>query len=458
MRAAIYTRQSLDKAGEGAAVARQESECRDLCERHGWAVAKVYIDNDRSATKGFRPAWAELLADLRGGRYDVLVCWHTDRLYRRLRDLVDLVEIAEQRPLRISTVRASEIDLSTPAGRMLAGMLGSAARYEAEQKGARQVAANRQRASRGTVLWTRRPFGYDRDGHEIRVVPDEAREISRAAQRVLEGATLTSIADDLNARGVPTSIGGRWTVTGVRRVLLNPRLSGRAVYRGEDMGTARGRLTILRPEVAERVAATLRDPARKVAPASLNVKHLLSGLVRCGRDGCGDAPMFATSNPKQVLVYRCLNCYGTRRLDRVDEVVVGVLRARLMLPDAAAALTPAGEDVEGMQAELVELRARRDGLASLLAEGLLPADAVREQAGKLTARIEDLTRELGAATGSSPLAAVVAADDVEAALAGLDILALRDVIRTLMVVRILPAGRGVRFAPEQVPIEWRGPQ
>jgi len=108
VRAAIYTRQSLDKAGEGAAVGRQETECRDLCERHGWAVAKVYIDNDRSATKGFRPAWAELLADLRGGRYDVLVCWHTDRLYRRLRDLVDdVIAEARRRGIRVGPGRGS---------------------------------------------------------------------------------------------------------------------------------------------------------------------------------------------------------------------------------------------------------------------------------------------------------------------------------------------------------------
>ena len=87
MRVAIYTRQSLDRSGEALAVSRQEAECRELADRNRWDVAKVYSDNDKSATNGRRPDWEKLLADLRNGQYDVLICWHTDRLYRRLRDL-----------------------------------------------------------------------------------------------------------------------------------------------------------------------------------------------------------------------------------------------------------------------------------------------------------------------------------------------------------------------------------
>ncbi len=213
-RAAIYARQSLDRSGEGLAVSRQLKECRELAEHNGWEVSEVYQDNDKSATnRKPRPEWNRMLADLKAGHHDVLVAWHTDRLYRRLRDLVDLVEIAERRTLRIATVKASDLDLSTPAGRMIAGLLGSVASYEGEQKAARQVAANRQRARAGVVLWTRRPFGYDRDGTAVRIVESEAKEIRRAAKCVLAGDTLASIAANLNGRGIMTTTGARWSVT-----------------------------------------------------------------------------------------------------------------------------------------------------------------------------------------------------------------------------------------------------
>lgn len=457
MRAAIYVRQSLDKSGEALAVGRQLAECTELADRNGWAVGEVYTDNDTSATNGKpRPAWSRMLADLDAGRYDVLVCWHTDRLYRRLRDLVDLVEIAERRTLRIASVKAADIDLSTPAGRMLAGMLGHAARYEVEQKGARQVAANRARAQRGVVLWSRRPFGFDRDDDVVRVVESEAAEIRKAATAVLEGRSMASVTADLTRRGVTTSTGGKWSVTTLRRVLLNPRVSGRVRYNGNDMGQAAWP-AILDPETADRLAALLRDPRRKNAP-STRVKYLLSGLVRCS--GCPDDahPMFATNTATKSAgkypIYRCFTCSRTRRREYVDEYVESVILARLARPDAAALLYP-DVDVSALQAKATELRTRRDGLAALLGEGLLPADAVRVEATRLQTQLYDLERQIKTATGSSPFAAFVGVDDARAVWDKLSILNKRGVIDALCTVSILPAGKGVRFDPEHIRIEWR---
>ena len=210
------------RAGRPSLSLAPTAECRGFAEQNGWEIAETYIDNDKSPSTGKpRPEWSRLLSDLAAGRHDVLVVWHTDRLYRRLRDLVDLVEIAEKRSLKIATSRSSDLDLSTPSGRMVASLLGSVAAYEGQQKAARQVAANRQRAQSGVVLWSRRPFGFDRDGSHVRVVDSEAAEIRKAAAAALSGATLASIASNMNARGVTTSAGMPWTVTAVRRALAS---------------------------------------------------------------------------------------------------------------------------------------------------------------------------------------------------------------------------------------------
>lgn len=453
MRAAIYVRQSLDKSGDGAAVDRQLVDCEELAERNGWTVDRVYRDNDVSATNGERPAWNELLVDLDRGAYDVLVCWHTDRLYRRVRDLVELVEIAERRALRIASVRSGDLDLSTPAGRMVAGMLGHTARYEVEQKGARQVAANRARARQGVVLWTRRPFGFDRDGHDVTIVQSEAAEIRAAAGALLAGATLSAVASDLNSRRIRTSLGGSWTIKTLKQVLLNPRVAGRVVYRGEDMGMQGAE--ILDPATYDRLHALLTDPRRKNAPSTA-VKHFLSGVVRCGRDGCDLEPMlFTTGGGDRTPVYRCRNCYMTRHRDRVDEVVRAAVVGRLSRPDAADLFAP-DVDVAALRSRAAELRDRRDGLAALLAEGLLGADAVRTQARKLGAELDDLERQIAAALGSSPVQQLVDAEDVADRFGALPLLQAREVVRTLCDVAILPAGKGVRFNPEQVRINWKG--
>ncbi len=399
-----------------------------------------------------RTDWTRLLADLDAGLYDVLVCWRTDRLYRRLRDLADLLEVAERRSIRIASVTASDMDLSTPSGRFMAGQMAGVARYEVEQKGQRQVTANRARAQNGVSLWTRRPFGFDRDGHTVTVVATEAEEIRKAAGNLLAGKTLSDVARDLNARRIPTSLGGTWTIKTLKQVLLNPRVVGRVTYNGEDMGT-RGPV-ILDADTYDRLSALLRDPRRKNAPSTA-VKHLLSGIALCGRDGCDlNAMLFTTNGAEKTPVYRCRKCYMTRHRDRVDELVVGTLIARLSRPDAARLLSP-DVDVSALRQKATALRNRRDGLAALLADGLLSAESVRVQAKKLGAQIDGLEREIGAAEGSSPLLGVVGAEDVAERLAALPLLTVREIVRALCDVVILPAGKGVRWSPEQVRIEWR---
>lgn len=457
LRAAIYARQSLDRSGEGAAVSRQLDECQDLAARNGWVIPEtaVFVDNDVSATASrARPEWTRLLKALDAGEYDVLVCWHTDRLYRRLRDLVTLVEIAEQRALRIATVRAADLDLSTPAGRMLAGMLGAAQRYEVEQKSARQIAANVQARKAGRMPWTRRPFGYDlhEDGSVVEV-PAEAVELRAAAAAVLRGDSLASIARELDERGIPTTTGGAWSVNALKRLLTNPRHAGIVSHRGEKVGDG-GWPAIFDPTTHAQLVAILTDPSRRTAPDT-RVKHLMSGLAICGR--CGSRLFASPMGPRDArwLVYRCRTSHLARRADLVDEVVTAAVIARLSQPDALDALSPAGGDAKALVNELAIVRGRMDELAALFAEGAVTASGLREASAKLRDREADLGARLAAADGDRTLVALASANDIVKAW---DVLALsrkRAVIDLLCTATVLPVTRGARFDPEQVWIEWR---
>lgn len=456
-RAVVYVRASLDRTGDGVAVARQEEACRALAVARGWEVLCVKADNSVSASTGkLRPAWEEVLAMIDAGAVDVVIAWHMDRITRSMTDLERLILLAVGRGVGVATA-TGDIDLTSDAGRMVARILAAVARAEVERKGARQRAANRQRAEGGSVLWTRRPFGFDREGRAVFVVEAEAAELRKVAADLLAGASVASVVRDLNARDVSTSLGGTWNTKTLKQVILNPRVAGRVVYRGEDMGA--GGPAILDAETYDRLHALLTDPRRKLAP-STTVKYLLSGLVVCGRcaetAADGETPtMLATSNGAQLTpVYRCFACYQARKRDPVDEVVLTTIAARLARPDAAQLLNPE-VDVRALHTRVDELRKRRDGLAALLADGLLSPDAVREQSTKLTRQIDDVTRELDAATGSSPLVDVIGPGDVRARLDELPLLKLREVIRTLCEVSILPAGKGTRFTPEQVRIEWK---
>ncbi len=87
MRAVVYTRVSSDPNERGRSVTEQEAECRAVCERNGWAVAAVYSDNDRSASRyatKSRPEYRNLVRHIESGAADVVVVWESSRGTRSL--------------------------------------------------------------------------------------------------------------------------------------------------------------------------------------------------------------------------------------------------------------------------------------------------------------------------------------------------------------------------------------
>ena len=200
--AAIYVRISSDPTGRALGVARQEADCRALAGHRGWDVARVYTDNDVSAfdRREIRPAWQQLLDDLRAGRLDALIVYDMDRIARRTRDLDDLLEVYERRPSVGFGAVTGELDLASSGGRMVARMLVSVATKASEDTGRRVARKHLELAQKGLPAGGRRAFGYA--GDFTTVVEPEAEAIREAARRVLAGEPLTSIIDNFHARWV----------------------------------------------------------------------------------------------------------------------------------------------------------------------------------------------------------------------------------------------------------------
>ena len=99
---------------------------------------------------GGRPT-SELRAMVAAREVEAVVAWAPDRLTRHTRELQDLIDLVESTGVDLATVTAGAVDLSTPAGRMQARIVGSVARYESEHKSARLRSKHRELAEAGAV-------------------------------------------------------------------------------------------------------------------------------------------------------------------------------------------------------------------------------------------------------------------------------------------------------------------
>lgn len=91
-------------------------------------VTKVFSDV-MSGARDDRPGLTDLLSYVRAG--DTVVVWKLDRLGRNMLHILQTVgELTDRGVTLVST--SDGIDSSTPAGRMMIGVLGSLAEYERE--------------------------------------------------------------------------------------------------------------------------------------------------------------------------------------------------------------------------------------------------------------------------------------------------------------------------------------
>jgi site-specific DNA recombinase len=450
--AVVYTRMSQDRNGEGAGVARQEADARALAKVRGWTVTSVIVENDTSAAgKKARPGFERLMQSVADGSAKAVIAWALDRLTRNRRDTVRLIEACQQHGVTIALVRGSDMDMSTPAGRMTADILAAVARSEIETKSDRQKRAHLQAAEQGRRVTGARPFGYTADGMEFK--EPEAQAVQNAYQWLLDGVSLGQIAHRWNDAGLYTPQGSHlWSGPTVGTCLRKPRNTGIRTHNGEIVAEATWPALVDR-ETWHAALAIMKDPNRLSMRGD---QRLLTGVTVCG---VCEGPVHVGGN-KGYPVYRCATTTGhfSRKAEPVDEYVAEVMIARLSLPDAADLFAPPenGPNKSELIREADRIRRKLDGLAALYEEGTLTLKGVRQSSERLRAQIADVEAKLAEAYGIPKAArTIVKAADVRAAWESLDIADRREIIRVLAVVYLDSPGRGSReFRPETVRIEW----
>jgi site-specific DNA recombinase len=405
-RAAIYVRISQDREGRELGVRRQEEDCRALADRLDWTVVRVYPDNDVSASahsRKPRKQYEAMLAAVDAGEIDGILAYSTSRLTRRPLELEGLVARVEH-GLRIATVAAGQVDLSTANGRAMARTLAAFDAREADENSERSKRERQQRREQGRWHGGRRPFGWEPDGTTPR--PAEQQLIRDAARAVLNGRSLGSIARDWTAALGPWRWRPGWQEPNSRirasmvgDVLRNPRLAGML----PDGRPAKWR-PVLDEAMWRGVTAVLADPARR---REHGPTRLLTGIGLCGV--CGTTVNGGTTRDGTP-TYRCS---ATVHLDRAADPVDLYVAEVLILYLAGERLTrPAPADTAGAFArEAAGLRARLGELADLVADGAMTAGEYRPRAERLRRELEDVERRTVAAMGASALAGLPVDED-----------------------------------------------
>ena len=244
---AVYTRKSseegLDQEFNSLDAQREAGQAYVESQRHeGWRlVRQSYDDGGYSGGNMERPALKQLLADISGGKVDVVVVYKVDRLTRSLGDFAKLVDLFDDHGVSFVSV-TQQFNTTTSMGRLMLNVLLSFAQFEREVTGERirdKIAATKRK---GKWVGGVPPLGYRVSDKRLVVEPDEAGQVRMLYERYLELGCVTELARELSRANVRTrryvsaagnEFGGcEYSRGHLHRILRNRTYVGEIVHKG----------------------------------------------------------------------------------------------------------------------------------------------------------------------------------------------------------------------------------
>lgn len=176
---------------------RTQDAASQLPDLEGWVARSLDVLRDEVEVKWYResftgktmdrPAWNRLQADIRAGKVKSVVIWRLDRLGRTASGLTVLFDELVKLGVNLVSIKDG-LDLSTPAGRLMANVLASVAQFETEVRGER-VSAGQAVAREKGVKFGRKAVG-EGNGKRIKVKPEQEAKVKEMAAEGVKKAVI----------------------------------------------------------------------------------------------------------------------------------------------------------------------------------------------------------------------------------------------------------------------------
>lgn len=315
MRTALYVRVSTqEQAKEGYSLPAQRRKLLAYCEAKEWKVVEIYADEGISgSTIEKRPSATQMLEDAKKHLFDQILIVKIDRLCRNTKDLLTIVDLLNSLDIGLVALEES-LDLKSPSGKMMLTMLGSFAEFERATITNRFMSGKIQKALNGKMSNHHvKPYGYDFiDG--VFTPNENAPVVKQIFELCKSGYSYTQIKEYLDSHGIKASMGNKWYIEVIGRMLHNPTYIGMVHYNVKNndpiLLKANNVIPIVDEDTFNQVQNILKAKVGvKKQPSEEFIFHGILKCNKCGwRGGC-----VSTTTPlgKPYKYYRCSgSCSG----------------------------------------------------------------------------------------------------------------------------------------------------
>ncbi len=290
LRYCLYARKSTEsEERQVLSVDSQVKEMLALAEREGLNVVEVRREAHSAKDTGQRKVFNELIADIRGGRFNAILTWAPDRLSRNAGDLGAVVDLMDQKHL-VEIRTYGQKFTNSPNEKFLLMILGSQAKLENDSRSVNVKRGLRTRVEMG--LWPGvAPLGYLNQGRmdrKCQIVVDTVRApvikqiFEKIAYEKWSGRKIYNwLRHDLNFK---TRGNKPLTLAGVYRVIDNPFYYGTFEYPRDSGNWYEGKH---KPIITKELFDLAQAQLKRDQIVRENKEFAFTKLFTCGLCGSG---------------------------------------------------------------------------------------------------------------------------------------------------------------------------
>lgn len=378
-----YYRYSSSSQNE-ASIDQQREMVQRWASSQGLTVVAEYEDAAKTGTNADRPGYQLMLRDLKKIKPAYVAVWKNDRLARDRAELLLVKQTIRSVGARLHYIEGISPN-DSPDSVLMEGVADAFAEYYSRQLSANIRRGQRYNAERA-LSNGHKIFGFavDEDKHYI-PDPETAPIVSQIFDDYASGVSMQKIADRLNAQGVRTTRGYRFSPKSLNKLLKNRAYIGEYSY-GEHL-IEDGMPRLVEDETFEQVQRRFAINKRRGAKTKAELAaqgddapdYWLTGHAYCLT--CG-APMEGVSGTSKTgKKHRYYYCLAQRKKKcsakpvrkdeieaRVEEIVASFLADPEMLASLAVDLADHYQRTHGRGDEILKaLEARRSDVEAKLA-------------------------------------------------------------------------------------------
>lgn len=304
--AGIYIRVStFDQAREGFSLREQEERLKEFCKFKRYNIYKVYQDAGISAKNDKRPAYQEMIEDVKKGNINVIVALKLDRLTRSVYDIEKLMKFVNDYECDIDCM-ADESNTTTSNGRMVMRIMTSVSQNEIEKCSERTKFGMAGAIKNGHIP-NRTGLGFKRENKKL--VPDPLTKdiIVRIFDLYLEGKSHQAIANIYNKEKVLGKT--NWYDSTIQKILSNE------LYKGDYVNGKRTKHPTYYENVIEPIVSKEKwescqyQKLRNARHYERIATYLFTNKLKCSK--CGNflgGHATTKTNGKKYYYYKCNTC------------------------------------------------------------------------------------------------------------------------------------------------------